>query len=109
MSIPRGTTPINYFDVPLDLSTASVVFLTYQQGGKTVLEKEKSDLTFATETDGNDTTYTISVQLAQAETLAFAAKMPVEMQIRARFADGNAVESAIMTTSVDRILKDGVI
>ena len=105
MSIPRGTTPINYFTVPLDLSEASVVYLTYAQNGKTVVEKEKDDITFTAE----DEIYEISVQLTQADTLAFCDKSPVDMQIRVRFADGNAIESTIMRTSVDRILKDGVI
>lgn len=105
MSIPRGTTPINYFTVPLDLSDAAVVYLTYAQNGKTVVEKEKEDITFTAE----DETYEMSVQLTQADTLAFCDKSPVDMQIRVRFADGNAIESTIMRTSVDRILKDGVI
>lgn len=105
MSIPRGTTPINYFTVPLDLSDAAVVYLTYSQNGKTVVEKEKDDITFTSE----DETYEMSVQLTQADTLAFCDKSPVDMQIRVRFADGNAIESTIMRTSVDRILKDGVI
>ena len=105
MSIPRGATPINYFTVPLDLSTADVVYLTYQQGGKTVIEKEKGDLTFTHEND----VYEISAALSQAETLLFSDKAPVEMQIRARFADGYAVESVVVKTTVDRILKDGEI
>ncbi len=105
MSIPRGTTPINYFTVPIDLSEASVVYLTYAQNGKTVVEKEKADITFTAE----DETYEMSVQLTQEDTLAFIDKSPVDMQIRVRFADGNAIESTIMRTSVDRMLKDGVI
>ena len=49
MSIPRGTTPINYFTVPIDLSEAAVVYLTYAQNGKMVVEKEKDDITFTAE------------------------------------------------------------
>ena len=78
MSIPRGTTPINYFTVPIDLSDAAVVYLTYAQNGKTVVEKEKEDITFTAE----DETYEMSVQLTQVDTLAFCDKSPVDMQIR---------------------------
>ncbi len=101
MSIPRGTTPYNYFDVPVDLTDAAVIYVTYAQGGCTVIEKTKDDLTVTAEE--------LSVQLTQEDTLAFDSKLPVDIQIRARFADGNAIESTIMRTSVDRILKDGVI
>lgn len=101
MSIPRGTTPYNYFDVPVDLTDAAVIYVTYAQGGCTVIEKTIEDLTVTAEE--------ISLQLSQTDTLAFDSKLPVDIQIRARFADGNAIESTIMRTSVDRILKDGVI
>ena len=101
MSIPRGTTPYNYFDVPVDLTAAAVIYVTYAQGGCTVIEKTQDDLTVTAEE--------LSVQLTQEDTLAFDSKLPVDIQIRARFADGNAIESTIMRTSVDRILKDGVI
>ena len=101
MSIPRGTTPYNYFDVPVDLTGAAVIFVTYQQDGRTVIEKTISDLTVTDEE--------ISVQLTQEDTLAFKDRTPVDIQIRARFPDGNAVESEIMRTTVDRILKEGVI
>lgn len=101
MSIPRGTTPINYFDVPVDLTGAAVIYLTYAQGGRTIIEKTIDDLTV---TDDE-----ISVQLTQEDTLAFNDRQSVDIQIRARFPDGNAVESDIMRSTVDKILKEGVI
>ena len=108
MSIPRGTTPTNYFDLPADLSETAVLYLSYAQSKVIVIEKEKPDMTFI-ENDEGDYPYTISVRLTQEETLALNDEKPVDMQFRGRFPDGTAVESAIMRTTVDRILKDGVI
>lgn len=97
----RGTTPIHTFTTDIDLTEAEIIFITYKQSGKTVMEKGKADLT-VTE-DG------LSVKLTQDETLAFVLGHPVEMQIRARFADGTAVASQVMRTTADVILKEGVI
>ena len=97
----RGTTPTHVFTVGQDLSEAEVLYLTYTQG-KIVVEKTKSDCTI-TET-------TIEVTLTQAETLSFAkSRGAVQVQIRARFADGKAVASNSMTVPVEDILKDGEI
>lgn len=51
----------------------------------------------------------ISVTLTQAETLMLMHDADVRMQIRAKFADGSAVASNIMQTTVSEILKDGEI
>lgn len=96
----RGTTPTNTFDVDVDLRQASVIYITYAQGGRTVIEKEISDITIE-ET-------TLSVQLTQQETLALG-KGEVEIQIRAKFPEGLAIASNIIKTPASRILKEGVI
>lgn len=95
----RGSTPTNTFSVDLDL-TGATVFITYKQGGKTIVEKTGSDITV--------TSTSLETQLTQEETLAFA-QGEVEMQIRYVFPDGTADASDIMRTKADRILKDGVI
>ena len=107
MSIPRGATPENTFTFPIDLSTADVVYITYNQCDRTVIEKEKDDISFSYDEDAG--VYLLQIELTQEESLAFNDKHKVEMQIRGRYPDGRAVESTIMTTTVDRILKDGVI
>ena len=101
--IGRGTTPTNTFSVDVDLRDAEVVYLTYKQGSKITLEKEKGDL----EIDEDE----VRVYLTQEETLAlkFGGNTPVRMQFRARYADGNAIKSNIMQATVEEILKDGVI
>ena len=96
----RGTTPINHFNVDLDLTEADVIYITYKQNGKVAFEKEKSDIAVTAER--------LSVKLSQADTLKLDAR-EVEIQIRARFPDGNAVASNIIKTTASRILKDGVI
>lgn len=97
----RGTTPTHTIAVDIDLRDAEVIYVTYKQGDKLVLELEKANLAIAE----NE----ISVTLTQEQTLAFGANRMVSVQIRARFHDGTAVASNIMQTTVSAILKNGVI
>ena len=96
----RGTTPTNTFTVDVDLRQATALYVTYKQNSRVILEKTLEDATI-TETS-------VAVTLTQEETLAFS-KGTVSIQIRAKFADGAAIASNIITSSVDQILKDGVI
>ena len=96
----RGTTPTNTFTVDVDLRQATELYVTYQQNGETIFEKTLEDVT-VTET-------AIEIALTQEETLAFSKGM-VQIQIRAKFLDGAALASNILATSVEQILKDGVI
>ena len=102
----RGTTPTNTFRTAQDLSDADVVYITYKQANKVIFEKAKDDITFGT--DGN--MHTLTVKLTQANTLAFfKGSKSVEIQIRARYPDGTAIASEVVTTSVSEVLKDGII
>lgn len=101
MGIARGTTPTHTFTTDINLENAEVLYITYQQAGNTILEKTLDDCTVS------DTE--IVIELSQGDTLAFDYKLPVEIQIRAKFADGSAVKSQIMTTDADRLLKEGEI
>ena len=96
----RGTTPKNIFDVNLDCTGAELIYITYSQHGKTIVEKTIEDVTVA---EGQ-----ITVNLSQEETLRFRAA-PVDIQIRVKFPDGSATASNIINTTVEKILKDGVI
>lgn len=98
----RGTTPINVFTTDVDLTDASVIFLTYQQFGKTVIEIEKGDRLEVEEDQ-------ISVRLTQSETLMLDPTAEVRVQIRAGFDDGSRIASNIMRLGVQDILKDGEI
>lgn len=97
----RGTTPIHTFRPDADLSAATVLYITYQQRGETVLEKALEDVTVTEEA--------VTVALTQAETLLFTLAQPVRVQIRAGFSDGTRIASNILTVGVDEILKEGEI
>lgn len=97
----RGTTPTLRFTLPFDTSTLDVVGVTIAQGGKVIINKEKSDC----DLKGKD----ISVTLTQAETLALTAGNKTEIQLRVLTTDGLALASEIFRENTDYILKDGVI
>lgn len=96
----RGTTPINIFRTDVDLTDASVLFITYVQNCKVILEKELSDVKIQKET--------ITVFLSQKETLLFTEGI-ITIQIRAKFPDGSSIASSLIRTSAKEILKDGEI
>lgn len=101
----RGTTPTHVFKTNVDLTGASELYITYEQG-TTTLEKTLSDCDIETE-DGKST---ITVKLAQNETLKFADSGYVaDVQIRVKYIDGTALASNIISVPISRILKDGVI
>lgn len=103
----RGTTPINTFTTDVDLQEATV-FISYEQRGLVVIEKTGEDLSFGSVVHDEDVAYTITVELTQEETLALVPGK-VDIQIRAVFADGSAIASNIVSTTAERILKEGVI
>lgn len=101
MATTRGTTPSHVFIVDIDLTTAEVLYITYEQDGHEVLEKDINSVDIETDR--------VTVKLTQEETLSLKAQKNVEIQIRARYPDGTAVASNIINTSAKRILKEGEI
>lgn len=99
--IRRGTTPTNVFEVNLDLTDAEEIWLTYEQMGSVLFRKEKEDLEIEPEE--------VRVTLSQEETLSLTPGEKVEIQFRARFADGTAVASNIIETCTKDVLEGGVI
>lgn len=97
----RYTTPTHIFNVNLDFTRVDVIYVTYNQNGTNLVEKTKKDLTITVDQ--------ITLTLSQEDTGKFVIGEPVEIQIRARFYDGTAVASNIMRTTVERVLKGGVI
>ena len=98
----RGTTPTHTFTLPEGLSgdSFSTVYITYSQNGEPVLEKSAVDMSF--------TMNTICIHFTQEDTLKFAPG-PVKIQLRARYPDGQAVASNIISTTAKEVLKDGEI
>ena len=97
----RGTTPTNVIHTDLDLTTASSIYLTYSQNKRNIIEKELPDMEVTKEC--------ITVHLTQQDTLRLIPDVTVKVQVRAKFPDGSAVASNIMSASVNDILKDGEI
>lgn len=96
----RGTTQQLIFVLQEDISIAAI-YITFQQGGKTVLEKSIDDVTI----DGNQ----IFVELSQEDTLALRASQTVYIQLRIRDTSDNAVASKVLRLYTDDVLKEGVI
>lgn len=96
----RGTTPTNVFRTDVDLENASVLFVSYKQNGKVVLEKSLEDVSVKK-------TF-VTVNLTQKETLLFQDGI-VTIQIRAKFPDNTAIASNLIRTTAEEIVKDGEI
>lgn len=96
----RGTTPTNVFRTDVDLENASVLFVSYKQNGKVVLEKSLEDVSIKKTI--------VTVNLTQKETLLFQDGI-VTIQIRAKFPDNTAIASNLIRTTAEEIVKDGEI
>lgn len=96
----RGTTPVNVFNVDVDL-TGCTVWLTYAQQGRVVIEKTGEELDITADQ--------ITTTLTQEETLRLNEGCMVEIQLRYIRSDGFSDASNIITVSIGKILKDGVI
>lgn len=96
----RGTTPTNVFRTDVDLDNASVLFVSYKQNGKVVLEKSLEDVSIKKTL--------VTVNLTQKETLLFQDGI-VTIQIRAKFPDNTAIASNLIRTTAEEIVKDGEI
>lgn len=96
----RGTTPTNVFRTDVDLENASVLFVSYKQNGKVVLEKSLEDASVKKTL--------VTVNLTQKETLLFQDGI-VTIQIRAKFPDNTAIASNLIRTTAEEIVKDGEI
>ena len=96
----RGTTPTNVFRTDVDLENASVLFVSYKQNGKVVLEKNLEDVSVKKTL--------VTVNLTQKETLLFQDGI-VTIQIRAKFPDNTAIASNLIRTTAEEIVKDGEI
>lgn len=96
----RGTTPTLILSLPVAASTLTSGYITFARDGQVLLEKTLDDCT------AQD--MTLRLPLSQEDTLALRSGM-VKLQLRALNASGQAVASHILETTVEAILKDGVI
>ena len=100
--IGRGSTPTIEFTLK-EINPVSIVvaYLTINQNGVTILEKDITTMERGVKS--------ISWELTQEETLLFDEKANCVCQIRARTADGKAYDSPLGVFKILEILKDGVI
>jgi hypothetical protein len=97
----RATTPLHKFTFPISPETFEKILITYSQGRKIILEKERDDLTIS----GN----TVSFQMSQEEANLFKTGDDVRVQVRALTYAGNAVASKVITISVGEVLNDVIL
>lgn len=107
----RATTPTHtfLFDVDPDVSYSDIL-ITYAQGNKIVLEKQKSDLTFeGSQVIEGETVYLASLHLTQEESNKFQPIKTVNVQVRALTYNNEAVASNKIPVSVKDVLNDEVL
>lgn len=100
----RGTTPKHIFTLKQDPSIFKEFIITYQQYGKTVIEKRKADC----EIQDNSLVLT----LTQEETLKFeedrSPRDSVRIQIKALTTDGKVFATEIKSIHIQDILNEEV-
>jgi hypothetical protein len=96
----RGTTPTLTFTLPFSTENIDNAYITFAQYGTVKIDKPLQDC----KCDDNK----LVVRLTQEETLSLRCDCAVEMQISIR-AGENVMRSQIISTTVERILKDGEI
>lgn len=100
----RGTTPTFLIELPSATSVSSIdaAFLTFEQNGQTILEKDLTAMTLDAQNN------TLAVVLTQAETLTFIENVSVRYQLRFTIG-GSAYATQMWQVPAERIIKDGLI
>ena len=98
--IAKGCTCKNIFSIPFAESELNDILITYEQKGKIIFEKKKSDCTF----DGCK----VSVNLTQEDTLKLDENAIIRIQIKVKTREDDVIKSNIMETYTDEILNSGV-
>lgn len=97
----RGTTPTHKFKVPIDTSNIARAMVIYAQNDVELFHKETTDCVFLGEE--------IRVTLTQEDTLKFSHMYPVQIQLRVRTNDGQALKTGVILASVGKCLNDEVL
>ena len=113
MSLYRATTPRHTFVFDIDPEeNFKTILVSYEQDEAILLEKDKSDMVFATEQDDKgNISYTGTVTLTQEEANLFLAdpKKPVNLQVRVVTTGGAVLASDVYAMEVKRVLNDEVL
>lgn len=95
-----GTTPTHYFYLPQGIE-AKDLRITYEQGGKIVLQKKMKDCT----KEGDR----VAVKLSQADTLRFDSNAVVRIQLKLLTTGGDALVSNLIKKTTNIVLDKGEI
>lgn len=98
----RGTTPTLNITLNIEVSTIKELYISFSQYGVVLIEKTLDDCTILGEKE-------LTITLTQEETLKLRDDCKVKSQIRAILNSGEVAASDIKESSVNAILKDGVI
>ena len=99
--ISRGCTCKNIFSFPYLAEEVELLYITYQQRFKTVVEKTLAECTI----EDNK----LVVMLSQEDTLQFDSAVPIAIQIRVKLVNGAVTKSKVIETYTDLLLKNEVI
>ena len=106
MAIIRFTTPTIYFTfAEVDITDINTAFLTIEQGGKTVIERDISTATIT----NTESEKSISWKLAQAETCKLSRGLKATIYCDWKLSDGTRGRSYEMVENVDDTGKQEVI
>lgn len=97
----RGTTPTLTFTLPFNTNDIKKIWVTFSQNNDVIIDLDGERCTY------NE--FDVKVKLTQRETLSLRQNAPVEIQLSVLTNDETSLKSHIITTSVNRILKDGEI
>lgn len=106
----RLTTPTHTFLFDSDPTEYAKILVTYAQGNRIVMEKEKGDLTVEQETGPEgESIWAASFRLTQEETKAFSPNSAVKIQIRVLTEADEALASEQIRVLVSDVLNDEVL
>lgn len=98
----RGTTPTHIFAVDqINTSQIRELRITYQQMGRTLLEKTKKDVKMDE--------HSIEFTLTQEETFKFRAGYDISIQVKVLLLDGSVLASPIASVGIEKILNTEVL
>lgn len=106
----RGTTPTLVLNIDYQREDIAEAWVTIAQNGRAVINKTlRSDgVEIEDVTDESGTHAALTVTLTQSDTLALAAGA-AELQVRALMVDDTAAASEVVSLTVGKILKNGII
>lgn len=101
MILIPGTTPTHTLNLPIDTGTITKLRITYEQFGRTVIEKTEKEVSMSGKK--------IEVTLTQEDTLKLYENKKVKVQLKALTASGTVVSHKPIVLDVDEVLNKEVL